>query len=444
MEHGTKPKRGIFASPRLGKTNCATFSLRSRAQAGLLNRALVTAPLKVCPTWEEVLHGAGLPIIPLHEMSAAKIASYFDGKSWEGVAIVNRDKLVDCVEPLGTLDAFVADESHNYAAVSSGRAKAYRRLARTTPWVRALTGTPTPRHYGSLWSQLSPFDPARWGTSFESFARRFLVRDAMFPSRILAHINVDELQQMILAVASIYRREDIWGPDQYQFVTRHVDMPERAWKLYHKLAKEWIIDEFETDVIAANAGVRLMRLQQLTSGYVPGGADGAPTPIHQAKLDMLIEDLDEIVQNDEKSIVWHRFIHEGRTTVDEIRRVYPNVPVFEVNGKTDSSGMGKFQECLGACVIVVQQQSGAEGIKLDTADHAMYLSRTFSFVDDEQSRDRGFAPHKPMSITYYEIPGTVDDFVHMLLESKQTVHQAVRNCDRESLVYGSLRRKRTA
>ena len=60
-QFGDQSRRGIIASPRMGKTNAVAVSLRRRARDGFVRRGLVTAPLKVCETWDAVLTGAGLP-----------------------------------------------------------------------------------------------------------------------------------------------------------------------------------------------------------------------------------------------------------------------------------------------------------------------------------------------------------------------------------------------
>lgn len=454
--HGDEPKRGILASPRLGKTLAVALTLRRRAERALWTRCLVVAPLKVCPTWVETLAGAGIPVHDGYSIKSAGAAiRAFAPGQWEGVLVINRDKLLALLPYLDFLDAFVADESHNYAAVSSGRAKAYRKFAWTTPWVRALTGTPVPRHYGSLWSQFAAFGGG-WErfSSYEKFAQHFLVRDAMFRSRVLAHINTDELQAMLLGVASFYRREDVFGSDRYQIVQRVVDMPERAWQIYQQLAREWILKVPEGEITAANAGVRLMRLQQITSGFIGANADTGESAkqIHSAKIDAVCEDLDEIVESGEKAVVFHRFVPEGQAVFEAIAMRYATVPVLKLDGRAEVSAdenertIKAFNDVPGAAVIVVQIQSGSEGISLREAGHLMYLSRTFSFTDDEQSRDRGYKQDAtgavPRTITYYECPGTVDDFVADLLTSKRTLHQAVRNADRETLVFGSIRRRR--
>jgi hypothetical protein len=240
----------------------------------------------------------------------------------------------------------------------------------------------------------------------------------------------------------------VFGKDRYQIVRRDVEMPEKAWKLYHRMARENVLEEFNLE--AQNAGVKLKRLQQITSGIIPSTAGGEQSmeTIHTGKIDLLMEDLGDIFASGEKAVVFHRFVAEGNETVARLLIQYPGVPVFVVNGSEHVSSSEHyrrteaFNNTDGAAIIVVQIQSGSEGISLRKGNHLCYLSRTFSFTEDEQSRDRAYEPGELRTITYYDVPGTVDDFVADLLTSRRTLHNAVRNIDRESMAYGPIRNRR--
>lgn len=221
-EHGDERKRAIFASPRTGKTRCAIAGLKRQWHA-LEHGCVIVAPLVVCPMWEAALHDAGLPVTQGYKQGGKLPVE-------KGVLVVNWDRLasqIDNILDWGP-DYLIADESHKAKGVKSDRGKAFRRLAWDTPWVRLLTGTPAPNHYGDLWGQMVALDKEAWGSSYESFARRYLIRDSMFPSRVLGHINVEELQEKLLRYSSIVRREDVFGPDTWQEVVRTITLPPKS------------------------------------------------------------------------------------------------------------------------------------------------------------------------------------------------------------------------
>ena len=130
-----------------------------------------------------------------------------------------------------------------------------------------LTGTPVTNHHGSLYSPLKMV--GGWPGSYGDFMERYCVRDFMFPSQVKSHINVAELHNLVLRHAAVVKREDVFGPDTYQTIVRHVELPVAAMSMYRKLAREWVLDA--PAIVADHTLARLVRLQQLTSGSCPMG-----------------------------------------------------------------------------------------------------------------------------------------------------------------------------
>jgi len=436
--YGGVPKRAIFASPRLGKTRLATEEL-SRLPDEPPLRGLVVCPLVVAPQWENELDAAGLLNFPLYSGTRNARRERLFGP---GIGIINDDVLADLYQELARWgpDALVGDESHRYKTPGSKRGKAFRKLAWQTPWVRILTGTPTPNHYGDLWGQMVALDPEAWGKSYERFAQRYLIRDYMFPSRVLGYRNLAELQEKMLRYASVIRREDVFGPDSWQIVRRSVTLPPAARHIYNTMAQRWFYADSDWTASADHVLTRLTRLQQITSGYLPND-EGEAMPVHTAKLDAVMADLDEIVQAGEKAVIFHRFRWEGEHYQREAQRICP--VTWRISGDTPAGDRAaiieRFRDADGSRVAVVQTQAGGLGISFATATHAMFVSRGFSFTDDEQARDRVYSPGARRVATYYEASNTVDEYISRVLAFKQDVHQAIRNADREELVFGRKR-----
>lgn len=425
-------------SPRLGKTREAGEHLaRWRPK-----RALICCPLIVAPLWEAQLEPYELgPIVNLY---SGPLQERLGRLSTDGIAIANYDVLRSCVDVLigWRPTALIGDESHLLKSPSAKRARAFRRLAWRADYVRLLTGTPTPNHYGDLWGQMVALDKTEWGTSYERFAQRYLIRDSMFPSVVLGHRNVDELQARMLRYTTIVRRDDAFGPDTWQTVTRTVQMPPKAQHLYDKLVRDWLLHEHNVE--AAHVLKRLVRLQQLASGYLPN-EDGEVLELHDAKVEAVLADLDEIVESGEKAVVFHRFRWEGERYAREIAARFPDTGLVVINGDTAvalrAALLEAFRASEGPVVAVVQTQSGGVGISFATATHALFVSRGFSFTDDEQARDRIYAPKARRCVTYYECGGTVDEYISAVLGTKQNVHEAVVRADIEALAYGFIRKR---
>jgi hypothetical protein len=427
-----EPKRNIFASPRTGKTMYAAEWLRGIAKDHGIERGLVSAPLRVCPLWVATLEDAGLPVIPAFKSGAAATRGMRD---WSGIVVTNVDKLHPLRPEFSRAEAVVLDEVHDVAGPSSQRGRAGRAIARRARFYRGLTGTPVANHHGSLWAPLHMADafPGPWG----AFMNRYTERHPYFPSQVTKHIRAEELMKLMLSCSSIVRREDVFGPDTYEPIYRSVAMPPAAMAMYRKLAKEWVASGEGWLVDGTHPLARQTRLQQLTSG-IAVDSEGIEHPMHSAKIEAAMGDLGEIIESGEKAVVFHRFRPEGHQMVAALERA--GIPSYEINGDFDAAASeaqrAAWAATEGGAVIVVQIMSGGVGISLAEATHALYLSRTYSFIKDEQSRDRIYSPGAVRTVTYYTCPGTIDTFIARALAQKRDVHDAVRSAGRAEIVFG--------
>lgn len=452
------PKRAIFCAPRTGKTRVAIESLKNwhaaDYQGAPPRHTLVSCPLVVGPQWTEQLEAHGFGVFEAYRYSTARVNAYLTARPLDEVIVINDDKLAACEAALKkwSVDAFIFDESHRMRGVSAKRARAARRIAWKASWVRLLTGTPAPNHYGDLWGQLAAIDPLLWGSAYGHFAEKYLIREPMF-DKVIGHRNVEELQANLLRCATIKRRDDIFGPDSWQIVTRKVALPESVMRQYRELADRWVLSD--PDISTGNILTRLLRLQQITSGYLPVDAQ-APyendnlvntgdlgfTQLHTAKEDAVIGDLEEIVFSREKAVVFHRFRREGARLFERIEAEYPKAYTDRIYGDTPTAERAAivkdFANHRGPAVVVVQTQSGGVGISFAEATHALFASCDFNFADHEQARDRIYKPSHSRCVTYYTVPGTIDTYILYCLRQKRRIHESVTRADLESMVNGRM------
>ena len=430
------PKRALFCDPRLGKTRAIVDAWDDLRPA----RAIVTCPIKVGPFWAEQLRERGFAVVEAYAHTTAWLRLNMPKSG--GVIVINDDKISTCKDVLlrWKPDALAVDESHRLKSPVSQRGKAVRALARIAPWVRILTGTPAPNHYGDLWGQMACLDPVAFGT-WKQFESRFLVVDPYFHNRVLGHRNEDELQAMMMRYATIVRREDVFGPDEYQRVTRTVQLEPSVQDLYDTLATKWVLADL--DVEALTLLTRLIRLQQLSSGFLKDQL-GNEREIHRSKVDAVQADLGEIMAAREKVVLFHRFTWESTTYEALARKMCPSV--FVINGavtaKHADEAIRAFRACPGPAIAIVQTQAGGTGVDFATATHAMFVSDGFSFADRKQAEDRIYSPGKCRVITTYVAEGTIDEFVGEVLAAKGDIAHAVRHADRASMAFGHRKNKK--
>jgi superfamily II DNA or RNA helicase len=459
-EYAHHPRRALFWSPRIGKTFGSMLSL----QAGVprLRHGIVVSPYGVCGQWARLLEGAGYHVVRLYDVPSANAISVLSDANDTGkatIAVVNYQRLPASVLSKNTLgdvllswgaDALIIDESHYIVSASGHWAKAVRNLAWNIPWVRCLTGTPVPNHYGNLWGQLAALNPDAFGWHYKHFADRWLILDNLFRSRVLGYRNLDEeLIPLIKQYCGFVRRDDVFGPDQWLVNTRELELPVKAARLYAKLAREWLIDD-ESEALKVDGShilTRLIRLQQIASGFIQDDLTGEIRQIHSAKLDAVEVDLGEIIATGEKAIVFHRFLWEGEELV---KRLQGKVRVLVVRGDTSSDDRDAMQHAInndpGPIVAVVQTQSGGIGVDYSSAAYALFMSQSFSFVQEEQAKVRIYEQRNgvviPKHLMYYRAMGTVDEFIAERIDLKQESHDNLTQINRHDMAFGSHANKR--
>lgn len=433
LANNHKEKLMLLWSPRLGKSRAAIEWLNSVLwHLKSPGRVLITAPLVVCPQWIQMLKDANVEAMAAYSMPTTRVASQLQLETCR-VIVMNDDKLGVLEQALLKWgpNVYIGDESHRFRTPSSARGRAMRKIAWQAKYVRLLTGTPTPNNIGNLWGQFAAIDKDLWGKSFTKFAGRYLIRDSMFPSKILGVLHANELRGMVESCSSIVNRAEVFGPDQWQTVVRDIELPPKAKKLYRDLVKDWIVEDAlgNNEVIDVTHTLkRMTRLQQLTSGFIVDEA-GNMHQVHSSKTDLVMNDLEEIVESGEKVVVFHKFTAEGSELYDRSIKQFGAGRVHRIAGDVSGSkrqvSIDAFNKSKEASVFIIQTQAGGIGISLASALHVFFISQGFSYDIEQQARDRIYAPGCGKCVTYYRVKGSIDSYIGKVLDQKENVQNAV-------------------
>jgi SNF2 family DNA or RNA helicase len=173
-------------------------------------------------------------------------------------------------------------------------------------------------------------------------------------------------------------------------------------------------------ITAANALVRLLRLQQITGGSVNNDL-GQSVQVSTSK-ETLLADVLEDLEIKEPVVVFCRFRHDMAV----VRRVAEKQgrTVAELSGSHNDLREwqdGKYD------VIVVQIRSGGSGVDLTRASMAIYYSLSYSLGDYDQSRARVHRPGQTKSTTYIHLVAndTIDKIVYRALSDRKDVVDSI-------------------
>jgi len=431
-----------------GKTRVAIDTMMARED---VRRVLVVCPKAVIPVWGrelakyagedeyDVLERGGDTVAKFADRVVSLVNSYPVDTAVTQVVVVNYDSvwrrpLGDILYKMakgGLLDMVVLDESHRAKAAGSKVSKYLAMLGKAVPYRLCLSGTPMANSPLDVYGQYRFLDRSIFGTNHRAFLERYAVMGGPERRFVVGLQNQQELVDRFRSIAYTCRMEDVKDriklPDALPPVQVPVALPSRDMRTLRGLARDFVAECGEGTVVASNVLVRMLRMQQVCSGFCEvedgplGGSHVEET--NTAKRDALssiVEDLDPR----SRLVVFCVFRHD-LDTVSEVTEACGR-PYFELSGREHRVDDWRASE---GGVVAVQIQAGAEGVDMTCASHAVYFSLPHSLALYDQSRARLYRPgqERPVSFMHLVAEGTVDEAMYASLMRKRDVIDAIRD-----------------
>lgn len=316
-------------------------------------------------------------------------------------------------------DAVICDESHRIKGAQSLTSKACYEIGKSAKMRLALTGTPMSHSPIDLFGQFRFLDSGIFGTSYHRFRSRFAISGHFGADHIVGFKNQDELAEKMALITYQVGPEVLDLPD-----VQHVEIPvtlgKRARAAYDSLAEEMCALVDEGVITVSNALVKLLRLQQITSGYCVDD-DNVEHEFEQDKANALEDILGGINQ---PCVVFCRFIRD-LTQIEAVAN-HLNKNYGEISGRrkdlTEHATMPD-----GIDVLGVQVQSGGVGIDLSASSYCVFWNLPWSLGSYDQAKARVHRPGQTQHVTYYHLlcEQTVDIAVFKALAKKRDVVEKV-------------------
>jgi len=333
---------------------------------------------------------------------------------------------------------------HRMKAPAGKQSRMVAKIASGIPHRLELTGTPISGADGPLgiYAQYRAIEPRVYSTggvpwTFTSFKARY-TRPARWGSHdgvtsmragILqpwAWHNLDDLKARMWSIATRVETADVIDLPDHVDLQRVCELEPEARRFYRKLERDLIADIADGTVTAANALVRILRLQQTTGGVVTDD-DGVERRVSHAKARALA-DLLEDIDPTEPVAVFGRF----HADLDAIRAVsqMAHRPYLEISGRMNQYadwGRRNGESHGTAPLIAVQIQAGGLGISLVQARYCVFYSLSHSLAEYDQARARVLRPGQGRNVTYVHLvaQGTIDGAIYRALEKRENVVHSV-------------------
>ncbi len=323
-------------------------------------------------------------------------------------------------------DYAILDESQAIKNAQSQRAKASRLLKANHRL--AMTGTPVENHLGELWSLLEFLNPGMLGTAkvFQNISKSVSedIEGLSLLRRALGPFILRRTKQQVLTEL----------PPKIE-QTLHCDLEGKQRKRY---------DELRTYYRAALAdriakkGMKqskihvleaLLRLRQ--AAIHPGLIDRDAVDESSAKLDVLMEQLREIIDEGHKALVFSQFtsfLAIVRNRIDREKWVYEYL-----DGRTRDrqERVERFQKDPKCPLFLISLKAGGHGLNLTAADYVFILDPWWNPAVEAQAIDRAHRIGQDRHVFAYRLIArdTVEEKIIELQNTKRDLAEAIISAD---------------
>lgn len=335
---------------------------------------------------------------------------------------------------------YVADEGRRIKNPQADRTKVVVKSAKYASYRRLLNGTPVPNGAFDLYSQMLFLDENFWKphsigtwTAFKSMFGEFIPAQVRGPGGVLRAFqqligfkNLDLMQTILKSMCSRVVKEDVLDLPPKLYSTRTFDMAPAQKKVYDDLVNESLawLDTGEL-VAAPMALTKLLRLQQVTSGFVP--CEGGTEPIvnlgkHNPRLELLREICEDIPH---KMIIWARF---NRTVDSIIEMLGADAVRYDGQVSEGDRALAKNAFQKGDKKFFVAKASTAgEGITLHAAQTVCYVENDFDLASRQQSEDRAHRIGQLHPVNYIDLVarGSIDSYIIKSLREKVDISNQI-------------------
>jgi hypothetical protein len=429
-----------------GKTKQSIDAAQFLYQHGLINRVLVVCPASVRSVWFDPQLGELKKY--LWDSQAGEVYEYhaktrrwlYGEKNSSGLqwlitnyefirARARMDYLLKTF--CGDKTLLILDESTSVKNYKALQTRACKTLRNRCGRIILLNGTPIDNNPGDLYSQCDLLSPSVLNCkTWFHFRARYALMGGWQQKQIVGWINMSDLQKrMAPFVLRRLKKDCLDLPEKLPPVTITFPLSEKNWGRYKQMKNDLIAWFQEGHVsIAGQAVVKVMRLAQITSGFLGGIEDqtqfdepnnAPPEPkteeIGREKLDGFIEWLKQILETEPnaKLLVFGRFAPEMRRASEAVKDLVPGFPVGLIIGgqsRTEREAAIKLLDPdsapIGPCVVFATSGSGARGLNLAAAYIVVYLSNSYRMGERQQSEDRVHRPGQKRTVHYFDFVAT--------------------------------------
>lgn len=327
---------GHLLEMRLGKTPTILNEFELFRQNYDFDKMVVLGPNQYKDDWalESEKYKASVPMIPFYQQKLKKMVKENEAAKNHLSFSVNYealqyDKTLEFLESIMTKRTLlVADESIFIKNRESLFTKGAQRIREMVAVTRIATGLPMTQGPTDFFSQ-AKFIGMYDGLNYYAYRGRYCVMGGFKGKKVKGSKNEERLNEEINSCAFVAKRRD-WGTlgaaEHYQM---RLEMAPEQQKPYNEMNQEFVTlvaneKEIEEEIVAEQVMGKLMKMQQISSGFVYN-SEGKPidimNPVKTPKMQALMSLLDNEIEG--KLVIPYHYARSGELLMEVLAKYNP-------------------------------------------------------------------------------------------------------------------------
>lgn len=413
----------VLNDPGTGKSSAALWAVDYLRQRGHCGRVLVICPVSVVKVWVDEAFTT-TPHLSVGVMMGTKTKRLDVLSAGDPIVVINFDGLTSLKAELkDKFDLIIVDEASTYRNAQTMRYKALKGLIKAETRLWMMTGTPIPNAPTDAWAMVRLVSPGNVPGSFKLF-QETVMRPAG-PYKWIPRDGHKEIVYAAMQPAVRFRKADCMDLPPVTFNNRYCELSKDQHHLFEKMRKTMRHEDHDVSITAANAAVRVIKLQQICCGVVKDDA-GDPVSVDDGpRIELLMELLEEI---EGKVIVFAPFIFVMQRLKEIISKKYS---VALVNGSVNAADRHAIFHAFqndpnGSRILLAHPATTAHGLTLTAASNIIWYAPIYSIEQYEQANARIDRKGQTESCTIYHIGAHAFEWaIYTVLQTKASLQSAL-------------------
>jgi SNF2 family DNA or RNA helicase len=447
------PRVPMFADCGLGKTYMVLNSIQNHIRTGVIppGKTLIVAKLATLKSgWlEDALKFTDLKVTNLWlKQSSKKKEKTLELLSAPADAyLINHDGLRVFEEELTAkhFQRVIVDESTilkgfhgTFEKIKGGQfGRALLNVSHAANWRTIMSGTPAPNGPEDLWGQFHFLDPSGLllEKNFYEFRSLYMREIRLGQSGRVKYENKPDTMvnvgNLIRPLTYRLRIRDHLDLPPLMTMKRSIQMAKEQAKHYESISEFLLTEINKVEVYTPIDLVKLMKLRQVTGGFLIDNAEKTHPFEDNPKLDELDSILTDEIRREDKVVIYAQY----RWEIETILNRYKDHGIVSVYGgntsTTNIENIRLFREDPKVRLIVLHPKSAAHGITFTMAHYMIFYSISYSAEDDYQCRKRiERAGQKHSMVVFYLLAeDTLDEIIYDVINNKNYNQQQLIDTD---------------